>query len=245
VEHHAAACGVTARYLGPQRVDLRAYVRHGDADGTGMQEIAALAQRVARIEDALQTPAPGFSAALAARLAPAQAHVAGAPAAPVTLGEMLRGRFVAPLIAPPPATTLAGAAPPDVPTTDLLKPVDARFTSDFGPRTHPITGRASNHAGVDLAAPTGTPIAAAGEGVVAFAGVRGGYGNLVILEHADGTQTYYAHADRLDVRAGDRVARGQQVATVGSTGRSTGPHLHFEVRRDGVPVDPAPLIGLP
>lgn len=96
---------------------------------------------------------------------------------------------------------------------------------------------------MDLAAPAGTPIVAAGGGTVTFAGPRGGYGNVVILDHGDGTETRYAHQQRLDVTVGQQVTGGQQIGTVGSTGNSTGPHLHFEVRRNGQPVDPAPLVG--
>ena len=107
---------------------------------------------------------------------------------------------------------------------------------------HPVTGRRHDHAGVDFAAPAGTPIRAAAGGTVAFAGVRGGYGNLVILDHGDGMQTWYAHQRDVAVMEGQRVPAGGILGTVGSTGRSTGPHLHLEVRRDGEPVDPLPLL---
>lgn len=122
-------------------------------------------------------------------------------------------------------------------------PVSPRVTSGFGERRDPFTGGVRTHDGVDLAAPTGTPIAAPVDGVVRFAGARGGYGNVVILDHGDGTESRYAHCDRLDVRAGDVVRAGDTIGTVGSTGRSTGPHLHVELRDSGRAVDPGTLVG--
>ncbi|MEO1134094.1 MAG: peptidoglycan DD-metalloendopeptidase family protein [Cyanobacteria bacterium J06639_1] len=104
----------------------------------------------------------------------------------------------------------------------------APMSSGFGYRIHPVTGASSFHQGVDLAAPTGTPILAALSGEVAFAGARGNLGNAVILDHAQSYRTRYGHMSRVMVRAGDRVRRGQLIGYVGSTGRSTGPHLHFE-----------------
>jgi murein DD-endopeptidase MepM/ murein hydrolase activator NlpD len=124
----------------------------------------------------------------------------------------------------------------------MVAPVQGRRSSGFGSRIHPITGARAQHTGVDVAAPAGTPIRAAAAGVVSFAGSRGGYGNLVIVDHPRGLQTYYAHQRDLHISAGQDVAQGTLLGTVGSTGRSTGPHLHFEVRRDGVAVDPAPYL---
>jgi murein DD-endopeptidase MepM/ murein hydrolase activator NlpD len=119
-------------------------------------------------------------------------------------------------------------------------------TSPFGNRVHPITGDLRLHSGVDLGAANGTPVLAAKEGVVTYAQVSGsltsGYGNLAIVKHPDGTETYYAHMEGFNVKEGDKVTTGQQLGRVGSTGSSTGSHLHFEVRRDGVPVDPENLI---
>lgn len=118
-------------------------------------------------------------------------------------------------------------------------PVAGRITSQFGRRVDPLSGEHRAHHGIDIAAPRGTPIGAASAGTVIFAGRRGGYGNTVIIEQTDGKQTLYAHAEQLLVNVGEQVAAGQTIATVGSTGRSTGPHLHFEVRENGQPVDPA------
>ncbi|MDO5659005.1 MAG: DUF5930 domain-containing protein [Paracoccus sp. (in: a-proteobacteria)] len=111
-----------------------------------------------------------------------------------------------------------------------------RFTSGFGPRW----GRL--HAGVDFAGPVGTPIMAAGDGRVKFAGWQRGYGNIVILEHAIGTETRYAHLNRIHVSVGQNVSRDQHIADMGNTGRSTGPHLHYEVRVNGTAVNPMNFI---
>ncbi|MDO5529207.1 MAG: DUF5930 domain-containing protein [Paracoccus sp. (in: a-proteobacteria)] len=111
-----------------------------------------------------------------------------------------------------------------------------RFTSGFGPRW----GRL--HAGVDFAGPVGTPIHAAGDGVVKFAGWQRGYGNIVIIEHALGTETRYAHLNRFHVRQGQNVSRDDHIADMGNTGRSTGPHLHYEVRVNGTAVNPMNFI---
>lgn len=120
----------------------------------------------------------------------------------------------------------------------LLVTNSARMTSDFGMRNDPMHGGSDVHAGIDLAAPYGTPILAAQDGVVRFAGLAGGYGYMLEIEHGDGTRSRYAHCSRLLVDVGARVQRADVVAKVGSTGRSTGDHLHFEVRRGGLPVDP-------
>ena len=95
------------------------------------------------------------------------------------------------------------------------------------------------HRGVDIAAPTGTPVYASGSGVVKQAENLGGWGMIVIIEHMEGISSRYAHLDRFEVKAGDKVATGQLIGHVGNTGQSTGPHLHYEVRKDGNPVNPA------
>jgi murein DD-endopeptidase MepM/ murein hydrolase activator NlpD len=111
-------------------------------------------------------------------------------------------------------------------------------TSGFGPRVHPLDGVTKFHTGVDLRGAEGAPIRAAADGTVVSAGQRGGYGNAVEIDHGNGLHTLYAHASSVDVKPGDRVQRGQEVGQVGQTGRATGPHLHFEVRKEGRPVDP-------
>lgn len=117
-------------------------------------------------------------------------------------------------------------------------PVEGRISSHFGVRRDPVHGRHRFHNGVDIAAAKGSPIGAMGAGTVVFAGWQGGYGNTVVIEHADGRQSRYAHADKLLVKQGETVEAGQTIATVGSTGRSTGAHLHFEVSEQGRRVDP-------
>ena len=117
-----------------------------------------------------------------------------------------------------------------------------RVSSDFGPRRHPITRVQHTHSGMDFPAPTGTPIFAALDGTVIFSGRQGGYGLTVIINHGGGIHTLYAHASALLVNVGDRVTQGQTIARVGSTGSSTGPHLHFEVRENGRAVNPRPFI---
>ena len=111
-------------------------------------------------------------------------------------------------------------------------------TSTFGYRIHPIYGDRRLHAGVDLGASTGTPVLAAGSGTVAFAGWMSGYGNTVIIDHGGSLATLYAHNSALGVKVGDTVKRGEHISDAGSTGNSTGPHVHFEVRVQGTPVDP-------
>ncbi len=115
----------------------------------------------------------------------------------------------------------------------LIWPLHGRKTSDFGPRGKSV------HQGIDLAAPKGTPVLASASGRVAYSGNgMKGYGKVVVLKHANDLSTVYAHNSALQVRMGDNVERGQTIAKVGATGRATGPHLHFEIRRRGVPEDP-------
>lgn len=117
-------------------------------------------------------------------------------------------------------------------------PVQGKITSGFGYRIHPITGNRSFHTGIDLAAPEGTPIAAAYGGTVAETGYSSGRGNYILLSHGDNLQTLYCHLSEIGVREGDKVDAGGTIGLVGTTGMSTGPHLHFELRVDGVRCDP-------
>ena len=118
-------------------------------------------------------------------------------------------------------------------TGRFVFPANARISSGFGNRMHPILGYSRFHGGVDFAAPQGSTIFAADSGQVIFSGWYGGYGQAVIIDHGGGLTTLYAHASRLFVREGQAVQQGQAIAAVGSTGLSTGPHLHFEVRQGG------------
>ncbi|MFN4166061.1 MAG: M23 family metallopeptidase, partial [Ferrovibrio sp.] len=122
----------------------------------------------------------------------------------------------------------------------LRTPIDgARLTSGFGMRRHPILGFSLMHKGVDFGAATGTPIQAAGDGVVELAGWNGAYGQYVRIKHGNGYATAYAHMSRIGVKNGQRVRQGQIIGAVGTTGRSTGPHLHYEVMVNGKQVNPA------
>jgi murein DD-endopeptidase MepM/ murein hydrolase activator NlpD len=114
----------------------------------------------------------------------------------------------------------------------------ARQTSGFGMRFHPVLGYSRMHKGVDFGAPRGTPILASSGGKVVFAGWGGGYGNVVVLDHGKGIRTRYAHMHRIGVKNGQQVGQGQSIGQVGSTGLSTGPHLHYEVWANGTAVDP-------
>ncbi len=121
----------------------------------------------------------------------------------------------------------------------LLAPVAGRQTSSYGRRRHPILGYTRMHAGIDFGAPYGSPIYAVTDGTVSFAGRHGGHGNYVRLSHGGGLGTGYGHMSRIAVSAGQSVRRGQVIGYVGSTGLSTGPHLHYEMYRNGVTVNPS------
>lgn len=118
----------------------------------------------------------------------------------------------------------------------------AVLTSGFGIRNHPVLGGRRHHHGIDLAAPTGTPVFATGNGVVGRAELYSSYGLFISIEHGASMETRYAHLSRLAVAAGDSVKKGDLIGYVGSTGRSTGPHLHYEVRVEGLAVDPIPYM---
>ena len=125
----------------------------------------------------------------------------------------------------------------------LASPVAfSRKTSGFAMRLHPIFQTMKAHLGVDYAAPTGTPAQTVGDGVVEFAGVQGGFGNVVIVRHGNNHSTVYAHLSKIQVRKGQSVQKGQTIGAVGSTGWATGPHLHFEFRVNGTHVDPQKII---
>ena len=117
----------------------------------------------------------------------------------------------------------------------LIRPVSGTITSRFGANS---SMRKSSHTGLDIATSTGTPIVAAAAGTVTFSGYKGSYGNMIVISHGNGVQTYYGHCSKLYVSAGTTVSQGQTIAAVGSTGNSTGPHLHLEVRINGVAYNP-------
>jgi murein DD-endopeptidase MepM/ murein hydrolase activator NlpD len=118
-------------------------------------------------------------------------------------------------------------------------PVNGHITSPFGERAQPMTGKDEFHSGVDIAAEPGSPVRATADGVVSFAGWRGPNGNLVVIEHGLGFSTFYAHNRLVAVKVGQKVRRGDVISYLGSTGNSTGPHVHYEVWHDGKAVNPA------
>jgi len=123
-------------------------------------------------------------------------------------------------------------------TRPSIWPVDGVLMSSYGERTDPFSGEGAYHTGVDISAPVGTPAHVAADGVVVFADRSGGYGRLVIVDHGNGFETYYAHLSRFDVVPGQEIRQGELVGAVGASGRVTAPHLHYEVRIRKAPVNP-------
>ncbi len=122
-------------------------------------------------------------------------------------------------------------------------PVEGRLQGHFGSRTDPFSGEGAFHRGVDITAPVGTPIRAAADGVILHAQFVGGYGRLVVIDHGNGIQTYYAHMSRFAVVPGQEIRQGEVVGAVGTSGRSTAPHLHYEVRLRGSAENPIRYMG--
>lgn len=126
----------------------------------------------------------------------------------------------------------------DVNVLPGIWPVNGRLMGGYGVRSDPFSGEGSMHTGVDISAPTGTPVHAAADGIVLHAGWNGGYGRCVIIDHGNNYQTWYAHLSRMDVIEGEEIRQGEVLGAVGTTGRSTGSHLHYEVRIGSTPVNP-------
>jgi len=181
----------------------------------------------------LSTATSSASVAFATR--PRLVHPRKSEAKPVS------DRRIGRLSATSPAAKTA-SSPRSTVNVSLHLPIRGAIRSVFGPRRDPINGRQRFHKGLDIAATRGTPIEAAASGTVVFAGRNKGYGNMVMIEHADGRRTLYAHAESLFVQAGDTVRAGQPIAAVGSTGHSTGPHLHFEVREGNRALNPLAVL---
>jgi murein DD-endopeptidase MepM/ murein hydrolase activator NlpD len=127
-------------------------------------------------------------------------------------------------------------------STPSIWPARGWVTSDFGTRIDPYTAERKMHQGLDIATPHGQPVYTPSDGTVVFAGTEGGYGKVLVIDHGYGVKTRYGHLAEIFVRTGDRVDRGAKVAAVGNTGRSTGPHLHYEVRVNGIPENPRKFI---
>ena len=132
--------------------------------------------------------------------------------------------------------------PENAPMSEWVIPVNGEVSSGFGVRMHPVHGTESMHNGIDIAAPCGERVCAAFSGVVTDVGSDSSNGNYIRIKHKDNTESFYGHLSEIDVSAGDKVSSGDKIGTVGSTGLSTGPHLHFEVLKDGVPLNPLELL---
>ena len=196
----------------------------------------------ARIMRGLVCAAVATAAAHAGTLAAPQAGEKMQSSAPIQAASAAAGdsRFHALFMSWKKADAVATPGAIAVPSS---RPVSlATYTSGYGVRSDPFRGSAAMHAGIDLAAPVGTPIYATADGTVDRAEWSGGYGNLVEIDHGKGLQTRFGHLSRILVHAGDHVTRGQVIALMGSTGRSTGSHLHYEVRIDGHAVNPVPFL---
>ncbi len=205
---------------------------------------------LARVEAAQQKQAILASKALDARYRMAAMELRKLGLTPARLGGGVGGPYEPATSADPTFKQLfmswkkldnlhdgAIAVPVDMPVRT------ASFTSGYGVRSDPFRGNNAMHAGIDLAGPVGTPIHATADGIITEAGwSNGGYGNLIKIDHGRGIETRYAHLSGFDVRRGDRVTRGQLIGRMGSTGRSTGSHLHYEVRIDGRAVNPVPFM---
>lgn len=169
--------------------------------------------------------------------------MAAAPVGMISGAPEVVGEVSAP--AAPPVKAVAEPPGPLMRKIVFEAPVKGRpINSRFGKRKLAIEAKARAHKGVDIAAPTGTGVFTTAEGRVVRAGYQpGGYGNFIEVKHPNGLSSVYAHLSRIDVHTGKKVAAGERIGLVGSTGYSTGPHLHFEVRRNGGQVDPAKIVG--
>lgn len=126
--------------------------------------------------------------------------------------------------------------------TPSILPCDGYYSRGFGMKPDPFTGNIRMHAGIDIASDKGTPVIASADGTVNFTGWIGRFGRVVIIDHGFGYRTLYGHLESMNVKKGQSIKRWQTIGTMGSTGRSTGPHLHYEVHKDGRPVDPMPFV---
>ena len=204
------------------------------ADAERNHANAAVAQEQQIIEG-IRARRAEFEAEYNAVQAQIQAQIAasvsrGNPTPPAPATGPKPGPPPAPAPGPRPASTTRNGR--------FIWPVNGSVGSGFGPRIHPISGGSRMHTGVDIGAPSGTPIKAADDGIVVMAGPNGGYGNWTLIDHGGGLATGYGHQSSIGVSRGQRVSTGEVIGRVGSTGASTGPHLHWEVRVNGNPVDP-------
>jgi murein DD-endopeptidase MepM/ murein hydrolase activator NlpD len=243
VEVEAELARLTATGIALQRLRAELDARNRDLEAERVKQKALLSEVEAAIDEfeneigSLQREQVSIRRLIAARAAPPPPP-APAPPAPTPAAKAADA-------AGGPATTAPAAAPATTTTTaaparsGLVRPVPGAVTSGYGPRIHPIYGNERLHTGWDMNGAMGSPIVAAASGTVIFAGVKGGYGNTMMIDHGGGMVTLYAHQSQFAVGYGQQVSAGQVIGYVGSTGDSTGPHLHFEVRINGTPVNPS------
>ncbi|MFN2527463.1 MAG: M23 family metallopeptidase [Candidatus Baltobacteraceae bacterium] len=194
-------------------------------------DIAAVQSRIAEISG---TGAPGTPAASSS----------GAGAFAATLARALAPQnaaraFSVPMATAPLNPAMLNQPVPEMPSAAFIWPAAGPVSSPFGPRPNPTGPGYDFHPGIDIAADEGAPIHAAAPGRVVQVGPDGGYGNVVVIDHGNGVTTKYGHCSQTFATVGEQVAAGDEIAAVGSTGHSTGPHLHFEVRAGDKPIDPS------
>ncbi len=248
-EAEAAAAEVAA-LLASRRQALRVAEANRAED---LRDYQAAQEASRALAERIRKAAAAAAAAEARRVAEerrqAEAEARRQAEAAAARQRALRAGRPAPPPPPPPAPPAQRAAPEGTRTGDMLWPAPGRLTSRYGNRRHPIYGDTRFHAGIDIGGGLGARVSAADGGVVIFSGRASGYGTLVVVSHGTvngrNLSTAYAHMGSLTVREGQRVSRGQQVGSIGSEGNSTGPHLHFEVRVNGDPVDPLDYVSPP
>lgn len=234
-----------ARALGAARTAAAsAQQRYRTLAGESDQLAAVLRARAAAQAAARAAAARASAAqAAAAQAAAAQAAAARAAAAQAAAHASAGQVAPAPALTPTPVPVTPVSPPVTQPSgSGFVMPAQGSFSSGFGPRVDPLTGAKGFHPGQDIAASEGTPIVAATPGEVIYAGWEQGYGNFTCIDRGDGLATCYGHQSAILVSVGQTVQAGQLIGRVGSTGWSTGPHLHFEVRLNGTPVDPMPYL---
>ena len=209
-----------------------------DAIGRRESAVADAARVLQDKSDELAALRAAQAASQAAALAVRQQKTGALKGVNQDLAELERQENQLLAESPAIAGVITGSSGSGSGTGSLIWPVSGPVTSPFGWRIHPILGYRKFHTGIDIGVGYGVPIHAADSGTVIYATWMGGYGNVIIIDHGNGLSTLYAHQSSLAVGTGAHVTRGQTVGYVGSTGFSTGPHLHFEVRVNGNPVDP-------
>ena len=248
VEVETELAQLTAIGITLQRLQANLDARNRELEAERVKQKTLLSEVEAAIDEfeneigSLQREQASIRRLIAVRAAPPPPPPAPAPAtkaadpagSPATTAPAATPATTAPAAASATSTTTAAPA-----RSGLVRPVPGALTSGYGYRIHPISGNERLHTGWDMNGAIGSPIVAAASGTVIFAGVKGGYGNTLMIDHGGGMVTLYAHQSQFAVGYGQQVSAGQVIGYVGSTGDSTGPHLHFEVRINGTPVNPS------